>query len=98
MNKTKIENTIEILFETKYEMLDKIIVQKIKENKYKFKDIKENKIIDEIKENLTRKQIEQLLKDIEENNSIKNSIIMKAMYEQGFKDGVNLIIDCKKSN
>ena len=98
MNKTKIENTIEILFETKYEMLDKIIVQKIKENKYKFKDRKENKIIDEIKENLTRKQIEQLLKDIEENNSIKNSIIMKAMYEQGFKDGVNLIIDCKKSN
>lgn len=34
----------------------------------------------------------------EEKNSIKNSIIMKAMYEQGFKDGVNLIIDCKKSN
>ena len=98
MDKTKIENTIDILFETKYEMLDKIIVQKIKENKYKFKDIKENKIIDEIKENLTKKQIVQLLKDIEENNSIKNSIIMKAMYEQGFKDGVNLIIDCKKSN
>ena len=98
MDKTKIENTIDILFETKYEMLDKIIVQKIKENKYKFKDIKENKIIDEIKENLTKKQIVQLLKDIEENNSIKNSIIMKAMYKQGFKDGVNLIIDCKKSN
>lgn len=34
----------------------------------------------------------------EEKNSIKTSIIMKAMYEQGFKDGVNLIIDCKKSN
>lgn len=32
----------------------------------------------------------------EEKNSIKNSIIMKEMYEQGFKDGVNLIIDCKK--
>lgn len=34
----------------------------------------------------------------EEKNSIKNSIIMKAMYEQGFKDGVNLIIDCKETN
>ena len=34
----------------------------------------------------------------EEKNNIKNSIIMKAMYEQGFKDGANLIIDCKKSN
>ena len=34
--------------------------------------------------------------DDEEKNRIKNSIIMKVMYEQGFKDGVNLIIDCKK--
>lgn len=34
----------------------------------------------------------------EDKNNIKNSIIMKAMYEQGFKDGVNLIIDCKEPN
>lgn len=51
--------------------------------------------MDEIKEKLLRKQLEQLLKEIEENNSIKNSIIMKEMYKQGFIDGVNLIIDCK---
>lgn len=31
----------------------------------------------------------------EEKNNIKNAIIMKLMYEQGFKDGVKLIIDCK---
>ena len=41
-----------------------------------------------------RYRFEKLNED--EKNSIKNSIIMKAMYEQGFKDGVNLIIDCKK--
>lgn len=41
-----------------------------------------------------RERLEKL--DEEEKNSIKNAIIMKAMYEQGFKDGVNLIIDCKK--
>lgn len=34
----------------------------------------------------------------EEKANIKNAILMKLMYEQGFKDGVNLIIDCKKSN
>ena len=44
----------------------------------------------EIKEKLIRKQLEQLLKEIEENNNIKNSIIMKERYKQGFIDGVNL--------
>ena len=34
----------------------------------------------------------------EEKSNIKNSIIMKAMYEQGFKDGANLIMDCKNSH
>lgn len=95
MDKEKIENTIENIYEIKYEILDKKIVKKIKENKYRLKKIEENKIIDEIKEKLIRKQIEQLLKEIEENNNIKNAIIMKEMYKQGFIDGVNLIIDCK---
>ena len=61
------------IFELKYEELDNIIKEKIKEE---------------------RDRLEKV--DEEEKNSIKNSIIMKAMYEQGFKDGVNLIIDCKK--
>ena len=60
------------IFELKYEELDNIIKEKIKEE---------------------RDRLEKV--DEEEKNSIKNSIIMKAMYEQGFKDGVNLIIDCK---
>ena len=33
---------------------------------------------------------------IEEKNNIKNSIIMEEMYKQGFKDGVNLIIQCQE--
>ena len=36
------------------------------------------------------------LKDEEEKNNIKNSIIMEEMYKQGFKDGVNLIIQCQE--
>lgn len=95
MEKEKIESTIENIYEIKYEILDQKVAQKLKENKYRLKKIDEYKILDEIKEKLLRKQLEQLLKEIEENNSIKNSIIMKEMYKQGFIDGVNLIIDCK---
>ena len=49
-----------------------------------------------IKEKIEEERARLEKVDEEEKNSIKNSIIMKAMYEQGFKDGVNLIIDCKK--
>lgn len=73
MEKEKVENMILQIYELKYEELDNIIKEKIKEE---------------------RDRLEKV--DEEEKNSIKNSIIMKAMYEQGFKDGVNLIIDCKK--
>ena len=75
MEKEKVKNVILQIFELKYEELDNIIKEKIKEE---------------------RDRLEKV--DEEEKNSIKNSIIMKAMYEQGFKDGVNLIIDCKNSN
>ena len=95
MEKEKIESTIENIYEIKYEILDQKVTQKLKENKYRLKKTDEYKIMDEIKEKLLRKQLEQLLKEIEENNSIKNTIIMKEMYKQGFIDGVNLIIDCK---
>lgn len=95
MEKEKLESTIENIYEIKYEILDQKVVQKLKENKYKLKKINEDKIITEIKEKLIQKQIIQLLKEIEENNNIKSSIIMKEMYKQGFIDGVNLIIDCK---
>ena len=36
------------------------------------------------------------IKDEEEKNNIKNSIIIEEMYKQGFKDGVNLIIQCQE--
>lgn len=69
------------------EKVENMILQ-IFELKYEELD---NKIKEKIKEE--RDRLEKV--DEEEKNSIKNSIIMKAMYEQGFKDGVNLIIDCK---
>ena len=48
-----------------------------------------------IKEKIEKEKYRFAKVNEEEKNNIKNSIIMKAMYEQGFKDGVNLIIDCK---
>ena len=33
----------------------------------------------------------------EEKEGMKNAIIMEEMYKQGFKDGINLIMQCQKS-
>ena len=63
------ENILEEIYQTRYEKLDQIIIEKIKQNKST---------------------------NQEEKKSIKNAIIMEEMYKQGFKDGINLIIQCQK--
>ena len=60
-----------------------VIPQKIKINEIEIKDIK------------IKNQIEEQIKNIEENNNIKNAIIKEEMYKQGLKDGINLIILCQ---
>lgn len=65
------ENILEEIYQTRYEKLDQIIIEKIKQN--------ENQTINK-----------------EEKESIKNATIMEEMYKQGFKDGINLIIQCQK--
>ena len=88
---------VENIYELKYEQLDKKVKEKMTENKEKFKTIDKERIEEKIKENSIKMEIERLIKNIEENNNIKTSIIMKEMYKQGFIDGVNLIINCVKS-
>ena len=63
------ENILEEIYQTRYEKLDQIIIEKTKQNK---------------------------ATNQEEKESIKNAIIMEEMYKQGFKDGINLIIQCQK--
>ena len=63
------ENIFEEIYQTRYEKLDQIIIEKTKQNKST---------------------------NQEEKESIKNAIIMEEMYKQGFKDGINLIIQCQK--
>ena len=86
---------VENIYELKYEELDKKIKEKMTENKDKFKPIEKEKIGEKIKESSVRMEVERLIKNIEENNNIKISIIMKEMYKQGFIDGTNLILDVK---
>ena len=85
------KNIIENIYQSKYEELDEKIIKKIKENKNKFSKIKEL----EIKDIKIKNQIEEQIKNIEENNNIKNAIIKEEMYKQGLKDGINLIILCQ---
>ena len=63
------ENILEEIYQTRYEKLDQIIIEKTKQNKST---------------------------NQEEKESIKNAIIMEEMYKKGFKDGINLIIQCQK--
>ena len=58
-------------------------------------ELKYEELDDIIKEKIEKEKYKLKQLQEEEKNSIKTSIIMKAMYEQGFKDGVNLIIECK---
>lgn len=61
-------------------------------------ELKYEKLDNIIKEKIEKEKYKFQQTREEEKSNIKNSIIMKAMYEQGFKDGVNLIIDCQKTN
>ena len=85
------KNIIENIYQSKYEELDEKIIKKIKENKNKFLKIKEL----EIKDIKIKNQIEEQIKNIEENNNIKNAIIKEEMYKKEKKYGKNLIILCQ---
>ncbi len=69
MQNNQQENILEEIYQTRYEKLDQIIIEKTKQSQPK---------------------------NQEEKESIKNATIMEEMYKQGFKDGINLIIQCQK--
>ncbi len=81
--KAQIENLDEIIIKIKKE-IDKKAIEKDKEEILKKIDEKE------------RETIKNILEEIEENYSIKTSEYNKAMYKQGFKDGINLMLECLK--
>ena len=88
MEEIKYKNIIEIIYNAEEKILDEKIKQAIK-------DID----VENILENTSKpKELKKILEQIEENYSIKIAQYNKEFYEQGFIDGVNLIINCTKEN
>ena len=95
MEEIKYKNIIEIIYNAEEKILDEKIKQANKKIKEKIKDID----IENILENTSKpKELKKILEQIEENYSIKIAQYNKEFYEQGFIDGVNLIINCTKEN
>ncbi len=74
------------------EELDKIIRIKTQEIE---KEFNYDEIEELLKENKDSKKI---LSKIEEKYNKKTGILIEEFYKKGFKDGVNLIINCFKNN
>ena len=87
------KDILEIIYKAQSENLDEIIIKIRKELEKKIKPLNKEEIIEELKE---KENIEKTLEKIEDNYSIKISEYNKAMYKQGFKDGINIILECLK--
>lgn len=91
MNSENIKNKLlEKIYLSQEEKIDEII--KEAKNELNNKLIKTNKEI--ILEKYNNKELNDLINKIEENNNVKISYLSKKIYEQGFIDGVNLLLEC----
>ena len=88
------KDIIEKIYYAQEKDLDKKITEVNQKIKDKIKDIDTSNI--EKSEN--SREIKEMLETIEENYSIKISNYIKEYYKQGFVDGVNLMINCLRSN
>ena len=88
------KDIIEKIYYAQEKELDKKITEVNQKIKDKIKDIDTSNI--EKSEN--SREIKEMLETIEENYSIKISNYIKEYYKQGFVDGVNLMINCLRSN
>ena len=89
----EIRNIIELIYHGEQNILD----EKIKQINFKLKDkIKKIDINEILGEKEKVKEMEKMVETIEENYSIKMAEYNREFYQQGFIDGVNLIINCLK--
>ena len=88
------KDIIEKIYYAQEKELDKKITEVNQKIKDKIKDIDTSNI--EKSEN--SREIKEMLETLEENYSIKISNYIKEYYKQGFVDGVNLMINCLRSN
>ncbi len=92
--KMKNKNIIETIYQAQGEMLNEKIKQVNKQVKDQIKDINIKKLLEDSSK---PSDLEKTFERIEENYSIKITQYNKTFYEQGFIDGVNLMINCLKS-
>ena len=89
--KYKEKNMINIIYQLQDEKIDKIL-KKIDETlNNKLKKIDFEKII---KNSNDAKELNEIFNKIEDNYNMKITEYNKEMYEQGFMDGVILILNC----
>ena len=88
------KDIIEKIYYAQEKELDKKITQVNQKIKDKIKDIDTRNI----EESENSREIKEMLETIEENYSIKIANYIKEYYKQGFVDGVNLMINCLRSN
>ena len=91
MENKKIKNKIlEKIFLAREEKIDDILKSSVKEINKKLINTNKNEILKKYND----KELFNLIENIEENYNIKISYLNEKIYEQGFIDGVNLIIEC----
>lgn len=87
------KDMIELIYQAEENVLNERIRKIDKKVRKGIKDINLEKFLE--KQN-NEEEIKKLLEKIEDNYSIKISEYTKEFYKQGFKDGVNLILNCLK--
>lgn len=89
--KIKNKNIIKTIYEAEERTLDEKIKEANKRVKDQIKDIDIKKLLEETSK---PKELEKAFERIEENYSIKIAQYNQEFYNQGFIDGVNLMINC----
>lgn len=80
-----------------YEAEEKTLEEKMKQANRKVKEqIKEINIKKLLEDTSKPSELSKTFERIEENYSIKIAAYNKEFYKQGFRDGINLIINCLK--
>ena len=93
-NKKRKNEVLEIIYKAQQEKLDEIIKNKRIEIKDTIKTIDVEEMIKNIENKKDQIKIKEIIKEMEDNYNIKISEYNKAMYKQGFIDGINLILEC----
>lgn len=94
------KDILDKIYEIRSEEFDDIIKIKSQEIEQKYKNINKNIKIDNMEDdrNINNIEMQEIIKSIEEKYNEKMAILIRECYKDGFKDGVNLILNCLKNN